>query len=65
MLALFILHCIVIPASLSEGKKLSLFQHFRSTKNSYKFLNALGKVISAVTLLGENMFVACMERLHL
>ena len=32
---------------------------------SYKCLNAWRKIISAETLLGENMFVACMERLHL
>ena len=52
---------------LSEGKELppSRFQHFRSTKTSNKFLNAWGKIISAETLLDENMFVACMERLHL
>ena len=59
---------------LSEGKELPRFQHFRSTKTSNKFLNALGtnkflnawgKVISAETLLDENMWVACMERLHL
>ena len=29
------------------------------------FLNAQGKIISGVTLLDENTFVACMERLHL
>ena len=50
---------------LSEGKELPRFQHFRSTKTSNKFLNALGKIISAETLFDENMFVACMERLHL
>ena len=50
---------------LSEGKELPRFQHFKSTKTSNKFLNALGKIISAETLLDENMFVACMERLHL
>ena len=50
---------------LSEGKELPRFQHFRSTKTSNKFLNAWGKIISADTLLDENMFVACMERLHL
>ena len=50
---------------LSEGKELPRFQHFRSTKTSNKFLNACGKVMSAETLLGENMWVACMERLHL
>ena len=50
---------------LSEGKELPRFQHFRSTKTSNKFLNALGKIISAETLLDENMFVACMEKLHL
>ena len=50
---------------LSEGKELPRFQHFRSTKASNKFLNALGKIISAETLLDEKMFVACMERLHL
>ena len=50
---------------LSEGKELPRFQHFRSTKTSNKFLNAWGKIISAETLLDVNMFVACMERLHL
>ena len=50
---------------LSEGKELRLSQHFRSTKTSNKFLNAWGKIISAEALLDENMFVACMERLHL
>ena len=66
-------------ARLSEGKELPRFQHFRSTKtlnkslNAWgkntktlnKFLNAWGKIISAETLLDENMWVACMERLHL
>ena len=50
---------------LFEGKELPRFQHFRSTKTSNKFLNAWGKIISAETLLDENMWVACMERLHL
>ena len=50
---------------LSEGKQLPRFQHFRSTKTPNKFLNAWGKIISAETLLDENMWVACMERLHL
>ena len=50
---------------LSEGKELPQFQHFRSTKTSNKFLNAWGKIISAEALSDENMFVACMERLHL
>ena len=50
---------------LSEGKELPRIQHFRSTKTSNKFLNAWGKIINAETLLDENMFVACMERLHL
>ena len=50
---------------LSEGKELPRFQHFRSTKTSNKVLNAWGKIISAETLLDENMWVACMERLHL
>ena len=50
---------------LSEGKELSRFHDFRSTKTINKFLNAWGKIISAETLLDENMFVACMERLHL
>ena len=50
---------------LSEGKELPRFQHFRSTKASDKFLNAWGKIISAETLLDENVWVACMERLHL
>ena len=66
----FTLHFIALPAvihlvCLSEGKELPLCQHFRSTKTSNKFLNAWGKLISAETLLDENMFVACMERLHL
>ena len=68
--ALFILHFIALPAvihlvRLSEGKELLRFQQFRSTKTSNKFLNAWGKIISAETLLDENMWVACMERLHL
>ena len=50
---------------LSEGKELPRFQHFRSTKTSNKFLNAEEKIISAETLSDENMWVACMERLHL
>ena len=50
---------------LSEVKELPRFQHFRSTKTSNKFLNAWGKIINAETLLDENMWVACMERLHL
>ena len=50
---------------LSEGKELPPFQHLRSTKALNKFLNDWGKMISAETLLDENMFVACMERLHL
>ena len=50
---------------LSEEKGLSRFQHFRSTKTSNKFLNAWVKITSAETLLDENMFVACLERLHL
>ena len=67
--ALFILHFIALPAvihlvRLSEGKVLLRFQHFRSTKTSNKFLNAWRKIISADTLLDENMLVACMERLH-
>ena len=52
-------------ARLSKGEELPLFQHFRSTKTSYKFVNALGKIINAETLLCENMFVACMERLKM
>ena len=52
-------------ARLSEGKELPHFQHLRNTKALNKFLNAWGKIISAETLLDENMFVACMERLHL
>ena len=50
---------------LSEGKELPRFQHLRSTKTSNKFFNAWEKILSAETLLDENMFVACMERLHL
>ena len=45
-------------ARLSEENELPLFQHFRSTKTSYKSVNDWGKVISANILLGENMFVA-------
>ena len=45
----------------SEGKELPQFQQFRSTKTSNKSLNAWGKIISAKTLLDENMVVACME----
>ena len=68
--ALFILHFIALPAvihlaRLSEGKELPPFQHLRITKALNKFLNAWGKIISAETLLDENMFGACMERLHL
>ena len=50
---------------LSKGKELPQLQHFRSTKTSNNFLNAWGKIISAETILDENMLVACMERLHL
>ena len=50
---------------LSDRKGLPRFQHFRSTKTSNKFLNVWGKIISAETLLDENIFVACLERLHL
>ena len=46
---------------LSEGKELPPFQHFRSTKTSNKFLYAWGKIISAETLLDENMWVACSD----
>ena len=61
---------IALPAlihlvPLSEGKELPRFQHFRSTKTSREFLNAWGKIIKAESLLDENMWVACMERLHL
>ena len=59
------LPAVIHIVRLSEGKKLPRFQHFRSTKTSNKFLNAWGKIISADTLLDENMFVACMKRLHL
>ena len=47
---------------LSEGKELPRFQHFRSTKTSNKFLTAWGKIISAETLLDENMWVACFGK---
>ena len=64
------MHFIALPAvihlvRLSEGKELPPFQHFRSTKTSNKFSNAWGKIISAETLLDENMSVAYMEGLHL
>ena len=70
MCALVILYSIALPAvihlvRLSVGKELYRSQHFISTKTSTKFLNAWGKIISAETLLDENMFVAFMERLHL
>ena len=42
---------------LSEKKEVPRFQHFKSTKTSNTFLNAWGKIISAETLLDENMFV--------
>ena len=56
---------MIHQARVSEGKELPWFQHSRSTKTSNKFLKAWGKIISAETLLDENMWVACMERLHL
>ena len=64
------MHFIALPAvihlvRLSEEKELPRFKHFRSSNTSNKFLNAWGKIISAETLLDENMFVACIERLHL
>ena len=59
-----ILHCIALPAVINLAG-LSLFQHFRGTKTPYNFMNALGKIIYAETLLDEHMFVACIERLHL
>ena len=62
------LHCftaVINIARLSEGKELPLFKHMRSTKTSYKFVNAWGKIISEDILLGKNMFAACIERLHL
>ena len=40
---------------LSEGKELPQFQHLGGTKTSNKFSNAWGKIISAETLLDENM----------
>ena len=58
------LPAVIHLVRLSEGKELPV-QHFRSTKTSNKFLNAWGKILSAETLIDENMFVACMERLHL
>ena len=51
--------------SFSDEKELPQSQHFKSIKTSNKFLNSWGKIISAKALLDENMFVACMERLHL
>ena len=59
------LHAVIHLVRLSEGKELPRLQHFRSTKTSNKFLNAWGKIIRAETLLDENIFDACMERLHL
>ena len=60
-----VLPVVIHLVHLSEGKELPRFQHFRSTKTSNKFLNAWGKIIRADTLLDENMFIACMERLDL
>ena len=50
---------------LSEGERATSVSALQSTKTSNKFLNSLGKKIKAEKLLDENMFVACMERLHL
>ena len=58
-------HEVIHLVRLSEGKELPCFQRFKSTKTSNKFVNSWGKIISAETLLDENMSVACMERLHL
>ena len=68
--AFIALPAVIHLVRLSEGKELPRFQHFRSTKTSNKYIffyymNAWGKIISAETLLDENMSVACMERLHL
>ena len=60
--AFIALPAVIHVVRLSEGKELPRFQYFRSTKTSNKFLNAWGKIISAETLLDENMWVACMER---
>ena len=60
-----LLPAVIHLVRLSGGKELPRFQHFRSIITSNKFLNAWGKIISAEILLDENMFVACMERLHL
>ena len=57
--------CCDTSTRLSEGKELPPFRQFRSTMSSNKFLNTWGKTMSPETLLDENMFVACMERLHL
>ena len=58
------LPAVIHLVRLSEEKELPRFQHFRCTKTSNKFLNSWGKIISAETLLDENMWVACMERLQ-
>ena len=61
-------HCFTYfdtSSLLSDGKELPRFPHFSSAKTSNKFLNAWGKIISTETFLDENVFVACMERLHL
>ena len=65
--AFIALPAVIHLARLSEGKELPPFHHFRSTctKTSNTFLNAWGNIISAETLEDENMFVACMEMLHL
>ena len=44
-------------------EELPLFQHFRNTKSSLKFFECLGKDNKCSgSLLGENVFGACMER---
>ena len=50
---------------LNADFKQSFLYLVSCTKTSNMFLNACGKIISAKTLLDENMWAACMERLHL
>ena len=49
------LPAVLNPARSSEGEELPFFQHFLSTKTSYKFLIAWGKIINVWRhYLGKN-----------
>ena len=59
------LTCCDTSSSFIRRERPTSVSALQKYKTSNKFLNAWGKIISAETLLDENMFVACMERLHL